>query len=353
MMSNPKQKLVFADVSQVLSENLTSVQFDKAVEPRTFEFPTDFGPHNSFQTEWWYFTGNLNSADGRVFGYQLTFFRRALGKSKASKSKWRTNQLYMAHLAISDIKKGKFYTYERFSRSSLELSGARAVPFKVWLEDWEVTEVKGGDWVLKARHQKNEIHLTLTRLKPMIFNGHDGLSQKGPEKGDASFYYSNSRIWTKGFISIADETFSVSGYSWLDREWSTSALSRNQTGWDWFSIQLDDWREIMFYQIRLKDGGLSEFSSGSYIDKVGHRSHLRKSDVKIAVIDYWRSPVTNKKYPSAWNVRLPAQKLEFYVEPLMKNQEHYHSFSYWEGAVQVSGNGISGKGYVELTGYSQ
>ncbi|MBT7888915.1 MAG: carotenoid 1,2-hydratase, partial [Deltaproteobacteria bacterium] len=185
----------------------------------------------------------MNSEGGRPFGYQLTFFRQAIGKQNTSHSRWRTNQLYMAHFAISDIKQGEFYTFERFSRDSLGLSGAKAQPFKVWLENWEVAETRGGNWMLRAREQKIDIQLTLTQLKPLIFNGQDGLSQKGPEEGNSSYYYSNTRIRSKGHIGIADETYSVSGFSWLDREWSTSALSRNQTGWDWFSIQLDDWRE--------------------------------------------------------------------------------------------------------------
>ncbi|MBT3226826.1 MAG: carotenoid 1,2-hydratase [Deltaproteobacteria bacterium] len=353
LISKPEQRAVFADVTQVLSDGPISENFDKAVHPRSFNFPGDFGPHNTFQTEWWYFTGNLNSEGGRPFGYQLTFFRQAIGKQNTSHSRWRTNQLYMAHFAISDIKQGEFYTFERFSRDSLGLSGAKAQPFKVWLENWEVAETRGGNWMLRAREQKIDIQLTLTQLKPLIFNGQDGLSQKGPEEGNSSYYYSNTRIRSKGHIGIADETYSVSGFSWLDREWSTSALSRNQTGWDWFSIQLDDWREIMFFQIRKEDGGISEFSSGSFVDRDGIRLHLKKSDVEIAVVDYWRSPATDKRYPSAWNIRIPTKNLEFFMEPLQKNQEHHHRFAYWEGAVQVRGDGISGKGYAELTGYSQ
>lgn len=354
LLNIPDQKTVFADVTQVLSEDPDSHYFEQALQPRNFDFPVDLGPHNGFQTEWWYFTGNLNSDAGRPFGYQLTFFRRAIrGESAGGHSKWRTKQLYMAHFAVSDIEKDTFFAFERFSRNSLGLSGAEAQPFRVWLEDWEVREIGMEHWVLKARAQHIELRLTLKLLKPMVLNGQDGLSQKGPEKGNASYYYSNTRIESKGNIIVADKTYSVSGYSWLDREWSTSVLSRHQIGWDWFSIQFDDMREIMVFQLRKKDGSVSEFSSGSLIERDGVTHQLRKNEFEIEVLDFWRSPETGNRYPSDWKIRIPSKGLELFVSPLMKNQEHRGSFAYWEGAVTVKNEGLSGRGYVELTGYSQ
>ncbi|MBU2645186.1 carotenoid 1,2-hydratase [bacterium] len=352
-IDNTKQPTEYANITQVMSENPGAEQFERAVHPRAFVFPRDLGSHNRFQTEWWYFTGNLTTAEGRPFGYQLTFFRRAIRAERpAGQSAWATNQLYMAHFALSDIQSKSFLTFERFSRGSLGLAGAEAHPFKVWLENWAVSENRQGEWMMSAQSSKMSLQLTLRLLKPMVFNGRDGLSQKGPEPGNASYYFSNTRIESTGTVIVDGKTYPVSGYSWLDREWSSSALSQNQTGWDWFSIQLDDWREIMLYQIREKNGSISQFSSGSFVNKDGSIVPLQKNDFQITVVDRWRSPVSGQDYPAAWIIRIPLKGLLFSVKPLMKNQEHRHSFAYWEGAVVVEGEGLSGKGYVELTGYT-
>jgi len=347
-----KKTFVTSDVSRVLSEDSDSNNYKRALHPRQFSFPKDLGPHNDFQTEWWYFTGNLHTSTERLFGYQLTFFRRAISDKPASgQSNWRSNQLYMAHFAVSDINQNSFLSFERFSRGSMGLAGANGSPFRVWLEDWEVTEVSSNSWMLKARADGVTLHISLNPLKPMILNGKQGLSQKGPEAGNASYYYSNTRIETQGHLSLAGQTFSVTGNSWLDREWSTSALSQDQIGWDWFSIQLDDLNDIMLFQIRYKDGGVSRFSSGSFIDYKGIVSHLNLDQFKIDVLDYWQSPISRKRYPSAWKIQIPSKQLSLIVTPMMNDQEHHHSFSYWEGAVKVNGPGVSGVGYVEMTGY--
>ncbi len=349
----PKSKTLFAKVSHVLSEDNSASGFERAIHQRNFQFPEDLGSHDRYQTEWWYFTGNLKSSNGRPFGYQLTFFRRAIRNRKAKgPSKWRTNQLYLSHFAISDINNNAFLSFERYSRGSLGLAGAIGTPFRVWLEDWKVAENRNNGWDLEAKVPGVSLHLRLNPLKPMIFNGEAGLSQKGPEMGNASYYFSNTRIDTKGDLRIQDQSYEVSGFSWMDREWSTSALSRNQIGWDWFSIQLDDWREIMLFQIRKANGGISEFSSGSFVDKNGRKSHLKKDQFDIKLLDQWRSPETSKLYPSAWQIRIPSKKIDISVTSMMDNQEHRHSFAYWEGAVKIDGEGVSGIGYVELTGYS-
>ena len=348
----PDEKRLFANVVSMLSEDPSSRGFKQAVNPRKFEFPEDLGSHDPFQTEWWYFTGNLLTATDRHFGYQLTFFRRAIQPEKSERgSEWRTNQLYMAHFAVSDITDEKFLSFERVSRGSLGLAGAVQAPFRVWLEDWQVKEDEHGGWDLEAKSSEVHLSLKLNALKPLIFNGEDGLSRKGPERGNASYYYSNTRIDSTGTIHISGKDYEVSGFSWLDREWSTSVLSRNQIGWDWFSIQLSDWREIMLFQIRKSNGGISAFSSGSFVEKDGQKSHLAKEDFEITVSDHWRSPETGTEYPSAWRIIVPSKDINLIVRPLINNQEHQHSFSYWEGAVKVTGNNASGYGYVELTGY--
>ncbi len=325
--------------------------FARADAPRDFKFPWDFGPHPKFQTEWWYYTGNLTSKEGRDFGYQLTFFRRALSPDEAKReSSWGTNQIYFAHFALSDIKGGKFYSSERWSRGALGLAGAETAPFRVWIDDWFI---KGDDKKveLNADDGPVSVELTLKSIKPIVLQGDKGLSQKSGESGNASYYFSQTRVSSSGTISIDEQQFKVSGLSWLDREWSTSALSENQEGWDWFSLQLDDGGEIMLYQLRLKDGGVDTFSSGSLIATNGDVTPLKAEDFEIKVIDTWKSPTTEIVYPSKWEISIPKQDIELTVVPLLQNQELLVSFIYWEGAVKVSGNGISGKGYVELTGY--
>lgn len=325
--------------------------FKRAEEVRGFIFPQDFGPHPEFQTEWWYYTGNLEDASGRRFGYQLTFFRRALSpKSPQRRSNWAANQIYFAHFTLSDIENGKFYSAEKWSREALELAGARSDPHHVWIGDWSAGK-EGEVFELRARDGSVSLDLTLTPLKPIVLQGDRGLSQKGEEPGNASYYYSVTRLETAGTIKIAGQEFNVRGLSWLDREWSTSALGEDIEGWDWFSLQLEDGRDIMLYRLRQKDGGTDSHSGGSLVEKDGSLKALKASDFSIEVLDTWKSADTGVTYPSKWRVSIPEYETELTITPYQPNQELLLSFVYWEGAVSVSGVGVSGSGYVELTGY--
>ncbi|MEX0999585.1 MAG: lipocalin-like domain-containing protein, partial [Thermodesulfobacteriota bacterium] len=288
---------------------------------------------------------------GREFGYQLTFFRRALSPEEIKRdSGWASNQIYFAHFALTDIKRGMFYSSERWSRGAAGLAGSQSSPFRVWIDNWSI-EGDHETVKLKADDEDLSIELSLNSLKPIVLQGDKGLSQKSGEPGNASYYFSQTRINSSGTISIDGQKFEVSGLSWLDREWSTSALGQDQEGWDWFSLQLDDGREIMLYQLRLKDGGVDPFSSGSLVGVASAVITLKEEDFEIEVLDTWKSSETGIVYPSKWKVTIPEQDIELTVTPLLNNQELQVSFTYWEGAVEVSGNGISGKGYVELTGY--
>lgn len=325
--------------------------FKRVQMPRDFKFPKDFGPHPEYQTEWWYYTGNLVDSSGRDFGYQLTFFRRALSSYEVDReSEWASNQIYFAHFALSDIENGEFYSSERWSRSALGLAGAETMPFRVWIDDWSV-QGEGKSFKLKATDGSISINLLLKPAKPVVLQGDKGLSQKSQEPGNASYYFSQTRIDTSGRVIIDGQEFEVRGLSWLDREWSTSALGENQEGWDWFSIQLNDGREIMLYQLRLKDGGIDNYSSGSIVNQNGDLTPLKAADFEIEVLDTWKSSKTGIDYPSKWRISIPGHDIELNVVPLLQDQELLHSFIYWEGAVKISGEGFSGKGYVELTGY--
>jgi predicted secreted hydrolase len=335
--------------------------FSKAVDKRKFVFPDDHGPHPDFRTEWWYFTGNLVSEDGKEFGYQFTIFRTALSKEKSKRnSEWNSNQIYMAHFAVTDINENKFYFDERFSREGNNLAGAQASPFKVWVEDWQIIQIQNEVLFdlpiinVKAKTENFEIDFILESTKPFVLQGDEGLSQKGKQPGNASYYYSYTRLKTNGKIILEGKEFNVSGFSWMDREWSTSALSEDQAGWDWFAMQLDDNTEIMYYQMRKKDGTSDVFSKGVFVDETGSSQLLQKDDVVLEVTDYWETP-DGEKYPSGWNLQIPSKEIDLKITPAVKNQLMDVVVRYWEGSVKIEGTksniDVRGRGYVELTGY--
>ncbi len=332
--------------------------FARAIQPRKFVFPDDHGPHPQFKTEWWYYTGNLFSESDRHFGYQLTFFRSALTpEAQQRNSNWATNQIYMAHFALTDVDTELFYHFERFSRDSLGLAGAKANPFKVWLENWsaEGRQCEPLPMRLSASVDSVAIELNLESAKPIVLHGENGLSQKSAKPGNASYYYSMTRMPTTGSISISGESFQVSGTSWLDREWSTSALGEGQVGWDWFSLQFDDGRELMYYQLRLKDGNADPLSSGVLVDVDGSTKRLKPSDIDIKVLKHWQSSKSGAKYPAKWSLDVVNEGISLEISPVLAEQELITTVRYWEGAVSFQGKDsaskLTGFGYVELTGY--
>lgn len=333
-----------------LSESPEQKGFARAREPRSFSFPADDGPHYDFQTEWWYYTGHLYSGRRR-FGYQFTLFRRGLTPGPDSHADdWRTNQIYFAHFTLSDIQNQAFYPFERWGRASVGLAGAQSEPFRVWLHNWSLSGDPQRQVKLQAHTPDIELSLDLRPQKREVLQGNQGLSQKNAGEGNASYYYSRPRIQTQGRLRLKDEYFTVQGESWLDREWSTSVLAPEQQGWDWFSLQFEDGSELMLYQLRLKDGSLDRYSSGSLIDVQGGVTPLKAKDFSIQSTGHWTSPETGVRYPSGWTLRVPRAQLDLTVRPLMPNQELPLSFTYWEGAVSVEGD-RQGQGYVELTGY--
>ena len=346
-------------LSELLSDD-GDPGFEKAIEARTFEFPEDHGPHPAFRNEWWYVTGNLDDEDGRRFGFELTIFRFALTPGPvATESNWRSNQVYIAHFAVTDAGRERFYTAERYSRGALGLAGASADPFRVWIDDWEIASQAEGRperWRLHAADPGFALDVALTAAKAPVLNGDDGLSQKSAEPGNASYYYSITRWLTTGSLRIGDDEFRVSGLSWLDREWSSSALGADQLGWDWFALQLSDGSELMFYNLRKLDGSQDEHSAGTWTNADGISTHLARDAVEITVTDTWESP-EGGVYPSAWTLRAPGQGLDLRIRPVMADQELFTTVRYWEGAVDVQGERlgapIEGRGYVELTGYAE
>jgi predicted secreted hydrolase len=321
-------------------------------------FPEDHGPHPEFRTEWWYLTGNLATDAGRRFGDQITLFRIALTATRQeSDSAWSTNQVYMGHFAISDIADNRHIGFERFSRGAVGLAGAQATPFRVWLENWSLTGSDGGLFPLQVRVSEGEagIDLLAESSKPPVLQGERGLSRKSADPGNASYYYSFTRIPTSGTLHLDGTAFKVRGTSWLDREWSTSALSPDQSGWDWFALQLDDGRDLMYYQLRRIDGKIDPHSSGVLVASDGTARNLHQGDVQALPGTMWRSGDTGASYPITWQLRVPEEDLELNVVARIEDQEMDGSVRYWEGAVSVegiaAGKPVTGEGYLEMTGY--
>lgn len=349
---------VSADV--VALQAVNSEGFAEADQVRSFSFPRDHGPHPEYQTEWWYYTGNLDSPDGKHFGYQLTFFRRAITPGTSPRaSDWATNQIYFAHFAITDAGANTHSAVERFSRGAAGLAGATGDPFHVWVEDWQVQALnaEGSRVHLQAQDGGQALDLTLDALKPVVLHGDQGLSAKSTAIGNASYYYSFTRIETEGKITVKGRTMSVQGLSWMDHEFGTTALGPQAIGWDWFSIQLSDKRELMYFQIRQKDGTVEPVSGGTLVAPNGTIQILSNDQVKLQVLNTWTSAGTHATYPARWNITLPAEGIDLTLTPYVADQEMKVSLVYWEGAVRVEGQSsgapVSGSGFVELTGYAR
>lgn len=345
-------------IARILSDPAPDARYARADTARDFAFPADHGPHADFRHEWWYFTGNLTDASGRPFGFQLTFFRYAIAPADtASASAWRTRQVLLAHFAVTDIRGQHFHSRARSARAALGLAGLTADPAAVWIRDWrcELLDPERGQWRLRAADDGIELDLTVSALKPEVLQGERGLSQKSAAPGNASYYYSVTRLGADGRLAIGADTHRVSGSAWLDREWSTSALGADQAGWDWFALQLSDGSELMYYELRRRGGGIDAHSRGVYVSADGRSERIGHEQLRIDVARHWISPQTGIRYPAGWRLTLAATGLALEIRPRLAAQEWPGPLRYWEGAVNVrgerAGRPLEGVGYVELTGY--
>ena len=350
------------NIADILSGE-SEAGFARAVEPMDFAFPRDHGPHPDYKTEWWYYTGNLKTESGVEFGYQLTFFRRALtAEPPVRQSALGTNQIYMAHFALTDIKAKTHTSFERLSRGAGGLAGARGEPtYEVWLEDWSASQDQPGVFRLRAIDDQINpsaaIDLRLRETRPPVLHGQRGLSRKGPERGNANHYYSLVALDTEGALISRGEEYNVSGKSWMDHEFGTSALSKGVVGWDWFGLQLNDGTALMFGRLRASEGGKIGVFEGTISYADGRQISIQPDDFSVIATGSWKSPQTGIAYPSGWHATFPSLDIELRINPLIPNQELSRGFTYWEGAVSVDGkiNGAPahGRGYVELTGYER
>jgi predicted secreted hydrolase len=324
-------------------------QYKSALPGYRYEFPRDNFNHPDFQTEWWYYTGNLAASDGHRFGFELTFFRQAVGREARSQSAWDIRDLYIAHLALSDLDGGEFYHSERTNRAGPGIAGIDQATQRIWNGNWQVTW-DHSDQALRAVDERFSLALLLHSEKPPVVHGIDGVSQKAEGPGHASHYISLTRLKTSGSIVLAGKSYQVSGLAWMDHEFFTKQLESEQAGWDWFSIQLAE------------DSTVDLFSAGTFIDAQGQSHHLARADFTLAPLGVsWKSPATSATYPVRWKVLIPKLGIELEAATPLNSQEFSGQNdlipTYWEGAISVSGHQrglpLRGVGYLEMTGYDR
>jgi predicted secreted hydrolase len=344
------------DVGEALG-GVAAEGFARADAPRQFRFPEDHAAHPDFRNEWWYFTGHLEGEQGQRFGYQLTLFRIALAPgAPRSESAWATHQVWMGHAALTDMDAGQHRHTERYARGAAGLAGQAMAPFRVWLEDWQISGAPDGSfpWRLRVESADFALDLDVSPQRTPVLQGDRGLSQKSAAAGNASYYYSITRLATRGEIRSGDRRYNVQGLSWLDREWSTSALGDDQAGWDWFSLQLDSGADLMLYRLRRKDGSTDPNSAGKWVTADTQDETLGPEDFHLRETRFWTSPETGRRYPVAWTLESGGRTPPLEVEAVLDAQEMRTAVTYWEGAVWVrnaaSGERI-GRGYLEMTGY--
>lgn len=349
-----------------LPPNQTAVPWTRATPTRPLRLPQDHVAHPEYRIEWWYYTGNVRDASGRAYGYQVTFFRVGVDPSPVNPSAFAVRDLYMTHVALTDVD-GRVHRFsDRLNRAGVHWAGARADRYEVWNENWRASLDAQGRHRLVADAGTFALDLTLTPGKTPVLQGERGYSRKGVDPGNASHYYSLTRMPTTGTVRMDGRSARVEGASWMDHEFGTSALDPGTRGWDWFALQLSDGRELMLYALRLDDGRANPFSSGTIVARDGTTTHLAVSDFTLTPRRTWRSPSSGATYPVAWDVTVPKAGLQLTVTAAVDAQElrtrRSTNVTYWEGSVRVAGTAgsasrpssspITGVGYLEMTGYS-
>ena len=321
-------------------------------------FPRDHGPHPDFRIEWWYLTANLRDPAGQRYGAQWTLFRLAVQPQGTATTGGtsQNNQVFMAHMAITTPT--EHLSFQRYARGGgpqgETRAGVTARPFSAWLDDWSLRST-GDDWLpleVRARQGDNSLHLQLQSTAPLILQGDAGFSAKHAD-GGGSYYYSQPFLKASGQLTIAGQVIPVEGDAWLDREWSSQFLQREQSGWDWFSLHLESGEKLMLFQVRGKPGqqGVANYLQGNLMAPDGSTTPLEPERIELDVVQ--TSRVAGRDLPLRWRVSLPQIDRRFDIQATIEDQWMAVDFPYWEGTVTVSGSGPGnrGKGYMELTGY--
>ena len=326
--------------------------YRQALPGYRYQFPRDHFNHPGFQTEWWYYTGNVHARDGHRYGFELVFFRRGReSEGAANPSVWRVDDVYLAHLALTDIDGRKFHYTQRVNRAGPGIAGVSQLEGRIWNGNWQVQwDARNDVQTLKAVAAGIRFELRLTPGKPPVIHGENGVSQAGDAAGEAACYVSFPLLQVEGSLNGQE----VSGTAWMDHEWFSSLLGAGQTGWDWFSIQLADNSQLMLFQLRRADGSIDAHSAGTLIAPDGHATNLRHSDFELKPLEYWTSPKTHARYPVKWHIEVPGRQVSLDCVAALPDQELVGEgeslTTYWEGAIEYSGS-QRGVGYLEMTGY--
>lgn len=321
------------------------------------EFPRDHDAHREFKTEWWYFTGNVDDESGSRFGYEITFFREGIrppSERHAQQSRWIVDDLKFAHFAITDAAGQRFRFEQKTSRGAFGEAGFDEGDRIAWIENWSLVLNPDGSFDLAAQSREARAKLHLVAAKPPVIHGENGVSAKASGDGHASHYYSITRLSTTGELHIGDARHVVHGESWFDHEWATNQLAPEQMGWNWLGVQLSNGCDLMLYQMRLRNGEIDPASSGTFVQRDGTALHLAGTAFQMRPVRFWKSKTSAANYPVAWRIEVPEHRLDVTVSAVINEQElSLGPLTYWEGAVDVNGNGLSGRGYLELTGYAR
>ena len=327
---------------------------------QALQFPRDHGAHPDYRIEWWYLTANLHDAEGESYGAQWTLFRLAVGTPGAAgpdvanpRGRSNNNQVFMAHMAMTTPT--GHLSFQRYARGGdadeTTRAGVTALPFSAWLDDWELRS-SGEEWLpleVSARQDDSAMHLQLRGTAPLVLQGEAGFSAKHAD-GGGSYYYSQPFLKASGQLTIAGQVIPVEGDAWLDREWSSQFLEREQSGWDWFSLHLESGEKLMLFQVRGKPG-VENYLQGNLMAPDGSTTPL--DPARIQLVPVQKNRVAGRDLPLHWRVSLPQVDRQFDIQATIEDQWMAVDFPYWEGTVTVSGSGPgnSGKGYMELTGY--
>lgn len=345
----------FAVATMVVSGLRAEVVFPKVVPGYQIEFPRDEGSHPQFRTEWWYVTGWLEGAGGDPIGFQLTFFRTRTGIDENNPSRFALRQVLFAHLAVSDPKRGSLLHHEKSARPGFGLAEAAEGALDVHIDDWRLRR-DGDTYLAVAKTSDLQIELKLQPQAPPLLQGDRGFSQKGPNAGSASYYYSLPQLAVTGRVTIEGAEQAVRGVAWFDHEWSGAIVDERAQGWDWIGLNLDDGGALMMFQMRGPQD--TELWAAAKLRPAGAAEAISYNPeaVEWEPLRHWRSSRTGVRYPVEWQVTVGDRVLT--LRPLMDDQENDASGStgtiYWEGAVRAFENGKPvGRGYLEMTGYAQ
>jgi len=326
-----------------------------AVNPAApLHFPDAYGSHPDFPLEWWYVTGHLHDDAGRTFGFQVTFFRVRPNKVWANPSAFNPRQLIFAQAAIADPRIGHLLTAQRSATTAMNLAGAELDRTRVWLDSWRLQQDREG-YVAHIDSRHFALNLRLRTTQGVLLEGPKGISQKGPDPENASYYYSVPQLAVAGRLRLDGRDHRVEGRAWLDHEWSDAYLPKGAVGWDWLGLNLDGGGALMLFRMRAENGK-ALWLAGTWRHADGRVDYLPADAIHMRPTRFWTSSTTGARYPIAWTIR--AGSLEFQLRPLMADQQFRALAStgttYWEGAVTAWHKDRQiGSGYLELTGYAE